>query len=186
MKTAIVFASALASASSALAAPTETWYSIAASAPNTKIDGVVIGASAESFYISKPSTSSCGDVNPYITVNSGGNMLFYNDGTSNQQQGTCNTTPQPPKPPATVSLTLFCGRLRQHPRGRHQGPPPLHQGRQRRRHALLHRRLRAGPAEGHVRRRRQLARLPGQRRCLLHLLRQGPAQPPEQGQLHPL
>ncbi|KAF4543369.1 Cell wall protein [Lasiodiplodia theobromae] len=91
MKSAIVFASALASAGSALAAPTETWYSLAASAPNTKIDGVVIGASAESFYISKPSTSSCGDVNPYITVNSAGNMLFYNDGTSNQQQGYVST-----------------------------------------------------------------------------------------------
>lgn len=88
MKTATVFATTLAAASSALAAPTETYYTLQASAPGTAIDGVTLTASAGSFYVNKPSTSSCGEVNPYVTVNSAGNMLFYNDGTSNQQQGT--------------------------------------------------------------------------------------------------
>lgn len=81
----------MAGAGSVIAAPTESYYSLQASAPGKNIDGVVINASAGWFYINKPSTSSCGAVNPYVTVNSGGNMLFYNDGTSNQQQGKKST-----------------------------------------------------------------------------------------------
>lgn len=91
MKSAFIFVSTMAGAGSVIAAPTESYYSLQASAPGKNIDGVVINASAGWFYINKPSTSSCGAVNPYVTVNSGGNMLFYNDGTSNQQQGKKST-----------------------------------------------------------------------------------------------
>lgn len=87
MKTATVFASALACAGSALAAPATTYYNLVASASGQAIDGAALKVSGGWWYLGKATTSTCGDVSPAVTVGSAGALSFHADGKQNQQQG---------------------------------------------------------------------------------------------------
>lgn len=83
MKSATIFAAALATAGSALAQ--QQYYNLVASAPGESFDGVALTASGRFFHINTASDSSCGaDASPAVAIIDD-SLVIYNDGTSHQQ-----------------------------------------------------------------------------------------------------
>ncbi|KAH7045354.1 hypothetical protein B0J12DRAFT_701435 [Macrophomina phaseolina] len=84
MKTAAVFASALAFTGLGMAA--EDTFKLVASKPGSSINGKYLNVNDGFFYIGKETNSTCGNVAPVFQGGNEGWLAFYADGTQNQQQ----------------------------------------------------------------------------------------------------